>query len=44
METLEIAPNQLPLFDMLTVEQEQRIASEKASATKLMNRQKNEVL
>ena len=40
-----IAPNQLPLFaDMLTVEQEQRVADAKATATKQMNRQKNEVL
>jgi hypothetical protein len=42
--TIEIAPNQLPLFDMLTVEQEQRIASEKASATKQMDRQRLEVI
>ena len=43
--TIEIAPNQLPLFaDMLTVEQEQRVADEKASATKQMQRQKEEVL
>ena len=41
----QIAPNQLPLFaDMLTVEQEQRLADAKASATKQMNRQKDEVL
>jgi hypothetical protein len=41
----EIAPNQLPLFaDMLTVEQEQRVTDAKASATKQMQRQKNEVL
>ena len=40
-----IAPNQLPLFaDMLTVEQEQRVADAKTSATKQMQRQKNEVL
>ncbi len=40
-----IAPNQLPLFaDMLTVEQEQRVTDAKASATKQMQRQKNEVL
>ena len=42
--TIEIAPNQLPLFDMLTAEQEQRVANEKASATKQMQRQKEEVL
>jgi hypothetical protein len=43
--TIEIAPNQLPLFaDMLTVEQEQRVANEKADATKTMLRQKDEVL
>jgi hypothetical protein len=43
--TIEIAPNQLPLFtDMLTVEQEQRVADAKVSATKQMQRQKNEVL
>jgi hypothetical protein len=42
---IEIAPNQLPLFaDMLTVEQEQRVANEKADATKTMLRQKDEVL
>jgi len=41
----QVAPNQLPLFaDMLTVEQEQRLADAKASATKQMNRQLNEVL
>jgi hypothetical protein len=40
-----INPNQLPLFaDMLTVEQEQRVASEKASATKQMDRQRLEVI
>ena len=42
--TIEIAPNQLPLFDMLTVEQEQRITSEKTSATKQMDRQRLEVI
>lgn len=42
--TIEIAPNQLPLFDMLTVEQEQRIASEKADATKQMERQRVDVI
>jgi hypothetical protein len=42
--TIEIAPNQLPLFDMLTVEQEQRIANEKTSATKQMDRQRLEVI
>jgi hypothetical protein len=43
--TIEIAPNQLPLFaDLLTVEQEQRVAAAKADATKQMLRQKNEVL
>jgi len=42
--TIEIAPNQLPLFDMLTAEQEQRVANEKASSTKQMQRQKEEVL
>jgi hypothetical protein len=43
--TIEIAPNQLPLFtNMLTVEQEQRLTEAKASATKQMNRQKDEVL
>jgi hypothetical protein len=43
--TIEIAPNQLPLFaDLLTVEQEQRIADEKASATKQMDRQRLEVI
>jgi hypothetical protein len=43
--TIEIAPNQLPLFaGMLTVEQEQRVAAAKADATKQMQRQKNEVL
>ena len=41
----QVAPNQLPLFaDMLTVEQEQHLADAKASATKQMNRQLNEVL
>jgi len=41
----QVAPNQLPLFaNMLTVEQEQRLADAKASATKQMNRQLNEVL
>jgi hypothetical protein len=41
----QVAPNQLPLFaNMLTVEQEQRVADAKASATKQMNRQLNEVL
>lgn len=41
----EIAPNQLPLFaDLLTVEQEQRLSDAKASATKQMQREKNEVL
>ena len=43
--TIEIAPNQLPLFaDMLTVEQEQRVTAAKIDATKTMNRQKEEVL
>jgi hypothetical protein len=43
--TIEIAPNQLPLFtDMLTVEQEQRVAAAKADATKQMQRQKDEVI
>jgi hypothetical protein len=43
--TIEIAPNQLPLFaDLLTAEQEQRIASEKSSATKQMQRQLDDVL
>jgi hypothetical protein len=43
--TIEIAPNQLPLFaDMLTVEQEQRVTAAKVDATKTMNRQKDEVL
>ena len=42
---IEIAPNQLPLFaDMLTAEQEQRIAEAKASAKKQMNRERLEVL
>ena len=41
----EVAPNQLPLFaNMLTVEQEQRVADAKASATKQMNRQRVEVI
>lgn len=40
-----IDPNQLPLFaDMLTVEQEQRVAAAKADATKTMNRQLDDVL
>lgn len=40
-----IDPNQLPLFaDLLTAKQEQHIADAKASATKQMNRQKDEVL
>ena len=40
-----IDPNQLPLFaDLLTVEQEQRVASAKADATKQMQRLKDEVL
>jgi len=43
--TIEIAPNQLPLFaDMLTVEQEQRIADAKVSATKQMERERLEVI
>lgn len=43
--TIEIAPNQLPLFaDLLTVEQEQRVAAEKASATKQMERQRADVI
>jgi hypothetical protein len=42
--TIEIDPNQLPLFDMLTVEQEQRIAEMKVSATKQMDRQRLEVI
>jgi hypothetical protein len=42
---IEIAPNQLPLFaNMLTVEQEQRVADEKLSATKQMDRQRLEVI
>jgi len=41
----EIAPNQLPLFaDMLTVEQEQRVADAKVSATKQMDRERLEVI
>ena len=41
----EVAPNQLPLFaDLLTVEQEKRIADEKSSATKQMDRQRLEVI
>jgi len=40
-----IDPNQLPLFaDLLTIEQEQRIADEKSSATKQMDRQRLEVI
>jgi hypothetical protein len=43
--TIEIAPNQLPLFaDMLTVEQEQRVVTAKADATKQMDRQRLEVI
>ena len=43
--TIEIAPNQLPLFaDMLTVEQEQRVADAKVSATKQMDRERLEVI
>jgi hypothetical protein len=43
--TIEIAPNQLPLFaDMLTVEQEQRVTAAKADATKQMDRQRLEVI
>jgi hypothetical protein len=43
--TIEIAPNQLPLFaDMLTVEQEQRVAAAKADATKQVQRQTDEVI
>jgi hypothetical protein len=43
--TTEINPNQLSLFsDMLTVEQEQRVAAEKASATKQMERQRADVI
>jgi hypothetical protein len=43
--TIEIAPNQLPLFaDMLTVEQEQRVADAKVSATKQMERERLEVI
>ena len=43
--TIEIASNQLPLFaDMLTVEQEQRVASAKADATKQMERQRVDVI
>jgi hypothetical protein len=42
---IEIAPNQLPLFaDMLTVEQEQRVAAAKVEATKRMDRQLSEVI
>jgi hypothetical protein len=41
----EVAPNQLPLFtDMLTVEQEQRVADAKVSATKQMDRERLEVI
>ena len=41
----EVAPNQLPLFaDMLTVEQEQRVAEAKSSAKKQMNRERLEVI
>ena len=41
----EVAPNQLPLFaDMLTVEQEQRIAEAKTSAKKQMDRERLEVI
>jgi len=41
----EIAPNQLPLFaDMLTVEQEQRVADAKVSSTKQMDRERLEVI
>lgn len=40
-----IDPNQLPLFaDLLTAKQEQRIADEKSSATKQMDRQRLEVI
>jgi hypothetical protein len=43
--TIEIAPNQLPLFaDMLTVEQEQRVVAAKADATKQMERQRVDVI
>jgi hypothetical protein len=43
--TIEIAPNQLPLFaDMLTVEQEQRVTDAKVSATKQMDRERLEVI
>jgi hypothetical protein len=42
---IQVAPNQLSLFaNMLTVEQEQRLADAKASATKQMQRQKDEVV
>ena len=43
--TIEITPNQLPLFaDMLTTEQEQRVAAAKADATKQMERQRVDVI
>lgn len=43
--TIEIAPNQLPLFaDLLTAEQEQRVTDAKVSATKQMDRQRLEVI
>jgi hypothetical protein len=42
---IEVAPNQLPLFaDMLTVEQEERVADAKASAKKQMDRDRLEVI
>jgi hypothetical protein len=43
--TIEIDPNQLPLFaDLLTAEQEQRVADAKVSATKQMERERLEVI
>jgi hypothetical protein len=41
--TIEIAPNQLPLFDMLTVEQEQELARIKANTTRDVNKRIKEV-
>lgn len=42
--TIEIAPNQLPLFDMLTVEQEIELARVKAVAKRDQERREKEVL
>jgi hypothetical protein len=43
--TIEIDPNQLPLFaDLLTAEQEQRVVDAKVSATKQMERERLEVI